>query len=316
MNLARNPVAMIPVQRNAAGRRCGVTAVAAGLMLAASGAAAAPEIVATIAPIHSLVSSVTVGVAAPYLLLSGGVSPHSYALKPSDARRLASADVIVAVGPTLESFLEKPLAHLARNARIVMLTRDAGIELLASSADHDGRVVDPAIANPHVWLDPRNAVRIVDHVAMVLGEVDPANRRRYRSNAAATIAALGALDRSLEVTLGAIRGTPFMVSHDAYAYLVARYRLNMVGAFHRAPGQAPGARHLASLRARMKRLGVSCVFSEPQFASRTVAAALRRAGARAAMLDPLGLDIAPGPGAYASLMRRLAAALAGCLAAR
>ncbi len=309
-------IAMIRVNRAATGRRSGVQVIAAGLMLAASPATASPEVVATIAPIHSLVSSVMVGVAAPGLLLPGGASPHSYALKPSDARRLASAELIVAVGPTLESFLEKPLAHLARNARIVMLTRDAPIDLLASSADRPGHTDDPAGANPHIWLNPHNAVRIVDHVATVLGEIDPGNRERYRTNASATTARLRKLDRSLESTLAPVRDRPFMVSHDAYAYLVARYRLNMVGAFHRTPEQAPGARHLAALRARMKRLGVRCVFSEPQFASRTVAASLRWSGVRSAVLDPLGLDIAPGPGAYETLMRRLAAALAGCLTVR
>ena len=310
---------MIPLYRAAIERRSRALTVTAGLVLAVSPAAASPDVVATIAPIHSLVSSVMDGVATPGLLLPGGASPHSYALKPSDARRLASAELIVAVGPTLETFLEKPLAHLARKARIVMLTRDARIELLTSSDDHPshpGHADDPTSANPHIWLNPRNAMRIVEHVATVLVEIDPANRQRYRSNAAGTIDRLRKLDRSLESALADVRGIPFMVSHDAYAYFVARDRLNMAGAFHRTPEQAPGARHLAALRARMKRLDVRCVVSEPQFTSRTVAASLRWAGVRSAVLDPLGIDIAPGAAAYETLMRRLAAALAGCLAVR
>lgn len=308
MNLTRNLIAMVRMHH-----------AAAGLILAVSPAAASPEVVATIAPIHSLVSSVMQDVAEPDLLLPSGASPHSYSLKPSDARRLASAELIVAVGPTLESFLEKPFAHLARNARIVILTRDAQIDLLVSSADHlssPSHADDPAAANPHVWLDPRNAVAIVNHVAAVLGEIDPDNRQRYRSNAADRISRLHELDRSLESALTDVRNTPFMVSHDAYTYLVARYRLKMVGAFHKTPEQAPGARHLAGLRAGIKRLGVRCIFSEPQFTSRTVVATLRWAGVRSAVLNPLGLDIAPGPGAYETLMRRLGAALTECLALR
>ena len=84
-------------------RRSLVPAFVAGLNLIASPVQAAPKVVATIAPVHSLVSGVMAGVAAPDLLLPGGASPHSYALKPSDARMLATADLIVAVGPTLES---------------------------------------------------------------------------------------------------------------------------------------------------------------------------------------------------------------------
>ncbi len=319
VNATRNRVSPIPMDPIAKRRASHVTALAASLVLAAGHAAAAPRVVATIPPIHALVAGVMAGIAAPALLLPGTVSPHSYALKPSDARRLAGADVIVAVGPTLESFLDRPLRHLARRARIVMLTRDAGIDLLTSFAHRGERSEDshdPAAANPHIWLDPRNAIRIVDHVVTVLGEVDPEHRDRYRSNGAATKARLGTLDRSLDDTLSPIRAAPFMVAHDAYAYLVRRYRLNLVGAFHRTPEQAPGARHIASLRARMARLGVRCVFSAPQSASRAVAASARHAGGRAATLDPLGLGIAPGPQAYDRLMRRLAAALAGCLARR
>ncbi len=204
-------------------RRWRAPGLAVGLVLAASPAAAAPKVVVTIAPVHSLVSSVMKGVAAPSLLLPGGASPHSYALKPSDARRLAAAELIVAVGPTLESFLDRPLAHLARKARIVMLMRDAPIDLLASSADHTASHVgtdDPAAANPHIWLDPVNAVRIVEHVAAVLGELDPANGRRYRSNGAATIARLRELDRWLDGSFAEFRDVPFMFAQYAYAYLV------------------------------------------------------------------------------------------------
>jgi zinc transport system substrate-binding protein len=306
---------MKPEECAHARRRSHVLAFAAGLIVAAFPVQAAPKVVATIAPVHSLVSGVMAGVAAPGLLLPGGASPHSYALKPSDARMLATADLIVAVGPTLESFLEKPLAHLARRARIVMLMHDAGIDLLTTSGHHHDQA-SRTDANPHIWLDPANAIRIVDRVATVLAELDSANAGRYRSNQTATIARLRALDRSLEATLAPVRGTPFMASHDAYAYLVSRYGLNMVGAFHPTPERAPGARHLSALRKRMARLGVRCVFSEPQFASRTVAASVRRAGARSAVLDPLGADITPGPAAYGIVMRRLAAALAGCLLER
>ena len=196
-----------------------------------------------------------------------------------------------------------------------MLMRDAGIDLLTTSGHHHDQA-SRTDANPHIWLDPVNAVLIVDRVATVLAELDPANAGRYRSNREAAITRLRALDRSLEAALAPVRGTPFMASHDAYAYLVSRYGLNMVGVFHPTPERAPGARHLSKLRNRMTRLGVRCVFSEPQFASRTVAASVRRAGARSAVLDPLGADTALGPAAYEIVMRRLAAALAGCLSER
>src|SRR5512134_3448441 len=80
-----------------------------------------PRVVATIKPIHSLVAAVMQGVGEPRLLIAGGASPHTYQLKPSDARALQNADVIFWVGQDLERFLEKPLASLPKTARVIGL---------------------------------------------------------------------------------------------------------------------------------------------------------------------------------------------------
>ena len=73
-------------------------------------AVAAPKVVVSIVPIHSLVAGVMKGVGEPSLLIPVGTSPHTYNLKPSDARSLQSADLVVWVGEGLENYLQKPLA--------------------------------------------------------------------------------------------------------------------------------------------------------------------------------------------------------------
>jgi len=82
--------------------------------LGGAGAAAEPMVVASIRPIHSLAAAVMEGVGTPTLLIEGVASPHSYALRPSDARALAQADVVFWIGEGLETLLGKPLADLAR----------------------------------------------------------------------------------------------------------------------------------------------------------------------------------------------------------
>ncbi|HSG95263.1 MAG TPA: zinc ABC transporter substrate-binding protein, partial [Afifellaceae bacterium] len=82
------------------------------MALAASSAKAEPpRAIVSIAPLHSLVASVMAGVGEPDLILSGPVSPHDFALTPSDVRRIAAADFVVWIGAPLESFLAKPLAE-------------------------------------------------------------------------------------------------------------------------------------------------------------------------------------------------------------
>ncbi len=93
-------------------------------------AAAAPKVVASIPPVHSLVAGVMEGVGEPTLLVPGGGSPHAYNLRPSQARSLSDADVIFWVAPTLEGFLVKPLKALPRGARVVELSELPGLTLL------------------------------------------------------------------------------------------------------------------------------------------------------------------------------------------
>src|SRR5258706_4746561 len=114
--------------------RCRLVSLAGGALLAIIGAtsplAASPKVVVSIKPIHSLVAGVMAGIAEPDLIVGGGVSPHAYSLRPADATRLESADMVFWVGPIFEGFLVKPLAALAGRAERVELDRVAAITLL------------------------------------------------------------------------------------------------------------------------------------------------------------------------------------------
>ncbi len=106
-------------------------AIAAGLALPiASQAEAEPRVVASIPAVHSLVAGVMEGVGTPSLFVSGGASPHTFSLKPSQARELQDADAIFWIGDDLESFLEKPLKALGGKAAVVEFSTNDHIELL------------------------------------------------------------------------------------------------------------------------------------------------------------------------------------------
>ena len=88
-----------------------------------------PKVVVSIKPLHSLVSAVMEGVGTPTLLVKKG-SPHAYTLRPSEARALASADLVIWIGHEMESFLEKPLETVAENAKQLELAEVLETSLL------------------------------------------------------------------------------------------------------------------------------------------------------------------------------------------
>ena len=293
-----------------------------------SAPAMALQVVASIKPVHSLVAAVMEGAGRPTLLVEGAGSPHTFTLRPSDAKRLAQADVVVWVGPSLEGFLAKPIAALSTGATVVTLSTASGMQVLAgrdggawSGHDHahgHGHrhahgAAGAAEIDGHLWLDPANARAIVVAVADALATRDPANASRYQANAAAQAERLTALEAELATRLAPVAATPFLVFHDAYQYLERRYGLNAVGAIAISPERKPGARRIRALRQRVAQAKARCVFSEPQFDPSVVATVLEGGAARTAVLDPLGTPIADGPGLYPALMRRIADVLVGCL---
>jgi zinc transport system substrate-binding protein len=302
----------------------------------------AVPVVASVLPIHSLVAGVMEGVGKPHLLVPGGASPHSFALRPSDASKLGEAKAVFWVGPTLETFLVRPLKALTQGATVVALAGAEGVTLLpfreggpwdeqddehehghgaeaahghGDAHEHDHDHADHGI-DAHVWLDPLNAVAFVGAIAAALEQADPANAKAYRANAGRMVGKLKALDAELRRTLAPAQGKPYIVFHDAYQYFESRYGLHPAGSITVNPELSPGARRLVDIRERIRSDKAVCVFAEPQFEPKLVRTVIEGTGTRIGTLDPLGAQLKPGPGAYFQLLRTLAKDLTTCLDGR
>lgn len=324
-------------------------AIAAMVLSAAWAApvhAAAPNVVVSIKPLHSLVAGVMEGIAAPELLLRSGASPHDYALRPTDAKNIAEADLVISVGPSFETFLEKPLASLAPRTRHVAVIALPGVTVLKGRAggvweahthtahehdhdhshdhsrdhghdhSHDHGHAHAADQDGHIWLDPRNAKAIVAAVAQTLGEMDRENADRYDGNARHLAERIDALDGELKRLLTPHRDRPFIVFHDAYQYFEARYALRAAGSVTVTPDRPPGARRVKDIRGKIAKQDAACLFAEPQFEPRMVRMLVEETGVRTGVLDPEGTALAPGAGLYFTLMRSLGQEIAKCLGAK
>ncbi len=295
---------------------CIVTALALAVP-----ARAAPRVVASIKPLQSLAAGVMAGVAVPDVVIKGGGSLHTYSLRPSDAAALDKAEVVFWVGPALETFLEKPLAALAGKARVLAMVAVPGVKLLPAQEgglwEEEGgeHLHADARIDGHLWLDSGNAQVIVSAMAAALSAVDQVNAPLYRSNAAAMIAKLEALDGELRAELDQIKDKAFVVFHDAYQYFEAAYGLRALGSVTVSPERTPGARRVVAIKREIARRGSSCIFAEPQFEPKLVRLLAGDTKTKVGMLDPEGSVLTSGPDLYFQLMRNLADGLVGCLSA-
>ena len=93
-----------------------------------SAAKADIEVVTSIKPVHSLVSGVMAGVGMPSLIIDGAGSPHTYSLKPSQAKQLQDAKLVFWMGDELETFLEGPIENIAQSATAIKLIDAHGLK--------------------------------------------------------------------------------------------------------------------------------------------------------------------------------------------
>ncbi len=281
--------------------------------------AATPKVVVTIKPLHSIVSAVMGDLGQPILLLKGAETPHSYSMKPSDAKAINQADLIVWIGENLETFLRKPLLSLSKETAVLTLIRNDRIYTMEARRedghvhgddghDHGGTV------DPHLWLDPRNMSELARAAGKVLGELDPDNAEIYAKNAQDLMFKTEKVRKKLEFGLYSERGRPFFVFHDAYQYLEQGFGLNIAGFLTVDPNRMPSAKRLHEVKKQITDKHVICIMGEPQFESKLLTTLAEDLDINVGQLDAIGHDLTPGPEMYIQLMERNLEALKKCLA--
>ena len=300
------------------------------------------KVVTSIKPLHSLASYLMDGVGKPDLIVDGYASPHGFAMKPSHAKMLQSADIVFWVGEDLENFLEKPLSSIAKKAEKIELMQTKGLQVLKfrernifdehddhddhdghakkkkdghdDHDDHDGHDDHEGHAHgefdPHIWLDPINAKVILFEMSKHLIENDPKNEATYRDNLSKAYKEIDKLTK--EVTAELNESVASIVFHDAYQYFEKRFSVNILGAFTVNTDVMPGAEQLAEIREVIEHDNVACVFSEPQFNPDIIKAVAKDMNIKTGVVDPLGATLNPGKDLYFKLIRNMSASFKGC----
>ncbi|MCP1453387.1 zinc ABC transporter substrate-binding protein ZnuA [Pseudomonas kilonensis] len=297
-------------------------AFVAGSLLIGS-AQADVKVLTSIKPLQLIAAAVQDGVAVPEVLLPPGASPHHYALRPSDVRKVQSVDLLYWIGPDMEGFLPRVLS--GRTLPSVALQDLPGLKLrhfAQDSAsheddDHDGDEHDhdhrPGTVDAHLWLSPLNARVIAAKMAADLSAADPANAARYQSNLKGFNQRLDALDIRLKARLAGVAGKPYFVFHEAFDYFEDNYGLKHAGVFAVAAEVQPGAQHVAAMRTRLQAVGKTCVFSEPPLRPRLAETLVAGLPVKLAELDALGGYTPATAQGYEQLLEKLGNDLAGCL---
>jgi zinc transport system substrate-binding protein len=260
-------------------------------------------VAASIAPLADFTQQVGGDHVQVITLVPPGASPHTYELTPAQAEQVAKARLLILNGVELEYWADK-LIQSAGNPNLIVVDTSEGIEILEGKAAETG-------GNPHIWLDPRNAIAQVERIRAALLQADPAHAADYRANAERYIAELRDLDQEITNEVATWSSRQFIAFHPAWVYFARRYGLEQAAVIERSPGREPSPAEVAQIVETARHIEAKAIFAEPQFSPRAAQTIAEESQAQVLFLDPLGSSL--DDPSYLNLMRYNLAQMARAL---
>ena len=189
-------------------------------------------------------------------------------------KTLEKADVFVANGAGMESFLDKVIKE-HKNLTVIDASKD--IALLEENGQ----------PNPHVWLDVDNAIKQVENISQQLCDADPNHAESYKANAAVYIGKLKELQAYMNNELKDISHRDIVTFHEAFPYFAQEFNLNIIKVIEREPGTEPSPQELEDIIKDVNKLPAKVLFTEPQYSQTAAETIARETGAHIYALDPI-----------------------------
>lgn len=295
-------------------------ALAVLLTLCSTGARAAPlEVLSSFSILSDFIAEVGGDRVHITTLVLPGEDAHNFQPRPSDARRLRDAKLVVASGLGFDPWMQR-LARSAGYTGALVIASD-GIEPIAALDAHDhghGKEAHRDAIDPHAWQDVRKAAQYVANIARALAEADPAGAQTYQDNARRYQAELAALDAEIRQTLARIPPDRRKVvsGHDAFGYFSHAYGVRFLAPAGISNQSEASASGVARLIRQLRKEQVPAVFVENIADPRLIERIRKESGARlGGTLYSDALSPPDGPAAtYVAMMRHNLATLLSALA--
>jgi ABC-type Zn uptake system ZnuABC Zn-binding protein ZnuA len=222
-------------------------------------------------------------------LLKGYENEHTYSPKPSDLIAVRKARLLFEVGLGLEVWVAN-LVRTAGSPSLTIITTSKGIGLIRDEQGHDGDHSDVGKqiqGNPHVWMDPANAITMMRHITEALIQVDPDHAQDFRQNQATYLKRLDQLRAELIERVRKLSDKRFIAHHPAWPYFARRFGFQIVGTIQTQSGSEPSAVQIQTLIATIRTQRIKAVVSEIQLSQKLPELLAKETGARIVVLTTL-----------------------------
>ena len=254
------------------------------------------NVVASTYPVYLFVSAVCDGVEGVTVdrLNTGETSClHDYTLSVDDMRMLEKADVVVLNGAGLEDFMSDALA--TSSAQVIDCSE--GVELLENLAhDHEeGDEEDHGHGHydPHIWMEPQNAVTMVENLYQGLSGIDPEYEGQYRENMTGATCLISSWDSAMKDILQEVRRdadvtiSGLITFHDGFQYFAKAFDMPLLAAIEEEAGSEASAKEITEITQLVKEYELPVIFTEVNGSDATAQAISRETGCQVSQLTML-----------------------------
>ena len=226
-------------------------------------------VVTTLFPVYDFVRVVGGDRVLPVLLLPPGVEPHSFEPRPDDIKSIAGSSLFVYTHSQMEPWVEKLFKGMSKGPAVCEAGKN--VTLLPAHTpgiDRDGHDEKEHghhhhSYDPHIWLDPANAMIMVQTIRDEFCRIDPSHAQEYTQRAQTYLEALRLLDADYVQKLGKLKNrTIIHGGHYAFGYLAKRYNLTYYAAMSVHANAEPGSADLARLVKQIRQNKIKSIFSE------------------------------------------------------
>lgn len=265
------------------------------------GLVAQPEVSVSIRPLQLIAAAITDGIVEPVLIYGSNQDPHHGALKPSQRRSLEEADLVLWVGPTMETSLNKVISSI--DAKVIAAMMLDGIQTQALRKKLD----------PHLWLNTNNVRVLAEALARELSILDTGNSRLYQHNLSMFNLSLDELDEEIERSIQAQTKLGYGIYHNALQYYEKQFGLERIVSFTDDEELKPGIRKRLTIKKVIEENQLSCLLVEPSVNVKELSSFIDKESMRYIRIDVLAANIPLSKNSYINFMLSLTSAVIECL---
>ncbi len=264
------------------------------------------SVVVSIKPVHSILSGLMKDSAEPVLLIDGDETPYDFELNAQQEAALADADLVIWVGPELERSLQPSIQKLDPKIKVMELLSSEALKILPSRKQDGTR-------DPFFWLDDRNAMILLDELALALIAADPSRSHIYARNRREMLKPLKKIDREYEYGYRGLKAGLSVQYFDTLQYFEQAYALTTLDTVDASPYEKGDVASLLKVRERLINREATCLFTEKGMHPDNLSLLVEGQNVNVGELDSLGIQFEAGPELYLRLMQYNTDTIKRCL---